>query len=82
MIADPDKGTARHILFCRDKDPEREIWDGFRYGPEAAQEAFGFDEAHSIVKLEEMMPRLLANQPAVYCALGQDASWDARLQGG
>src|SRR5881398_2653134 len=25
----------RGILFCRDKDKEREIWDGFRYGPDA-----------------------------------------------
>ena len=32
----------RSILFCRDKDIEREIWDGFRYGPEAAKVEFGF----------------------------------------
>ena len=38
----------RSILFCRDKDLEREIWDGFRYGPDAAREDFGFDEAYSI----------------------------------
>ncbi len=37
-------GTAgRSILFCRDKDPEREIWDGYRHGPQAAREQFGFD---------------------------------------
>lgn len=82
MVADAvDKDKTRHILFCRDKDPEREVWEGFRYGPNAAREAFGFDEAYSIFKLEEMMPRLLANQPAVYCALGQDTSWDTRLTG-
>jgi len=82
IVADPgNEDKTRHILFCRDKDPEREIWEGFRYGPEAAGEAFGFDEAYSIIKLEEMMPRLLADQPAVYCALGQDASWDTRLTG-
>ena len=31
----------RSLLFCRNKDVEREIWDGFRYGPEAAREQFG-----------------------------------------
>ena len=36
---------ARALLFCREKNVEREIWDGFRYGPAAACEAFGFDEA-------------------------------------
>src|SRR5438309_4548370 len=39
-----DEGT-RHILFCRERNEEREIWDGFRYGPDAAREIFGFDEA-------------------------------------
>src|SRR5688572_32189791 len=38
-------GTApRSILFCRARDPEREMWDGFRYGPEQACAQFGFDE--------------------------------------
>ena len=61
--------------------PKREIWDGFRYGPEAAREAFGFDEAYPISKLDEMLPKLLADQPAVYCALGDDAAWDTRVIG-
>src|SRR5262249_53195668 len=38
--------TPRSILFCRDKNPERELWEGFRYGPEAAREKFGVDEAY------------------------------------
>ena len=51
-------------------------------GPEAAREAFGFDEAYSIFKLDEMLPRLLADQPAVFCALGHDTEWDARVPAG
>ena len=42
----------RHVLFCREKNEEREIWDGFRYGPDAAREIFGFDEAHPIAELD------------------------------
>src|SRR5262245_39427347 len=34
--------SPKAVLFCRDKHPERELWEGFRYGPEAAREAFGF----------------------------------------
>jgi Xaa-Pro aminopeptidase len=66
------------ILFCREKQPERELWDGFRYGPDAAREAFGFDEAHPIAKLDELAPKLLANQPALHYAPGMDPAWDAR----
>ncbi len=79
IIAATDKTPVKQILFCREKDQEREIWDGFRYGPEAAKEAFGFDEAYSIAKLDELMPKLLADQPAVYTMLGQDRAWDQRV---
>ena len=70
---------ARSILFCRDKDIEREIWDGFRYGPEAARDVFGVDEAHSIGRLDEMIPILLADRDSVYCDVGENSEWDARL---
>jgi Xaa-Pro aminopeptidase len=71
----------RSILFCREKDPEREIWDGFRYGPEAARAAFGFDEAHAIGELDALAPDLLADRATVYCQFGLDPAWDARVTG-
>ena len=75
-------GTAsKSILFCREKNAEREVWDGFRYGPEAGREAFGFDEAHPIAMLDEMMTRLLADQPGLHFHLGADSAWDARAVG-
>lgn len=69
----------RSILFCRDKNPERELWDGFRYGPEAAKEAFRIDETASIATLDEAMPKLIANQRVLFYAPGADAGWDARV---
>jgi Xaa-Pro aminopeptidase len=75
VIAGPE---PRSILFCRTRDPEKEIWDGFRHGPEAARERFGFDEAYAIETLDEKLPALLENQPALYYPLGGDAEWDAR----
>jgi Xaa-Pro aminopeptidase len=71
--------TPKSILFCRDKDPDKEIWDGFRHGPEGARETFGFDEAHSVTQLDEMLPELIANQPSLWHTLGADPEWDARL---
>ena len=67
------------ILFCRDKDIEREIWDGFRYGADAACEAFGFDEAYSINELDAVVLKLLANQAKLHFSLGESASWDMRV---
>jgi Xaa-Pro aminopeptidase len=71
--------VPRSLLFCRDKDLEREIWDGFRYGPEGAKQTFGFDEAYSVKQLDELLPKLLADQPAVFSDVGENSGWDARL---
>ncbi|WP_231855144.1 aminopeptidase P N-terminal domain-containing protein [Candidatus Methylopumilus turicensis] len=71
--------NPKTILFCRDKDMEREIWDGFRYGPTAAVTEFGIDEAYSIQQLDEMAPKLLANQSKLFYNLGADAAWDGRV---
>ncbi len=71
----------RSILFCRDNDIEREIWDGFRYGPDGARETFEVDEAHTIAEADELLPKLLENQPALYYEVGGDPAWDNRVIG-
>lgn len=73
--------AAKSILFCRDKDMEREIWDGFRFGPAAAVTEFGFDEAYAISELDEMLPKLLANQDRLFYSLGADPVWDVKVTG-
>src|SRR5689334_3405247 len=71
----------KSLLFCREKNEERETWDGFRYGPGAAREAFGFDEALPIAALDAKLAELLADQPALYYPVGADPQWDARAMG-
>jgi Xaa-Pro aminopeptidase len=74
--ADSDT-PARAILFCRQKNPDREIWEGYRHGPDGARVVFGFDEAGAIDELDTMMATLLSNAPALYYALG--GTLDARV---
>jgi len=71
----------RSILFCREKNMEREIWDGFRYGPQLARDMFGFDEAHPIAELDQRLPELLANQDELHTPVGADPAWDTRVAG-
>ncbi|MDR1849015.1 MAG: aminopeptidase P N-terminal domain-containing protein [Zoogloeaceae bacterium] len=70
---------GRSILFCREKDADRELWTGFRYGTEAAREVFGMDEAYPIGELANRLPELLLNRSALWCALGMDSEWDTRI---
>ena len=73
-------GSApKSILFCREKSEERETWDGFRYGPEAALDAFGFDETYAVADLEQKLPELIANRSALWHSLGHDADWDTKI---
>ncbi|GLS06102.1 Xaa-Pro aminopeptidase [Chitiniphilus shinanonensis] len=76
-----EDGEQRSLLFCRDKNLEREIWDGYRFGPAAAAERFGFAEAHPYEALDEEIVKLLANQPRIHTAFGADAAWDQRVAG-
>ena len=78
ITTDPEPKT---ILLCRDKDIEREIWDGFRYGPDGARETFEIDEAYSIAQADELLPKFLENQPALYYEVGGDTAWDNRIIG-
>jgi len=73
--------APRHILFCRARDPERELWDGLRHGPEAACERFGFDEAWPVSELDARLPGLISDRPALYCAIGDDPAWSERVSG-
>ena len=58
--------SGHSTLFCRPKDMEREIWDGLRLGPDAAPEKLGVQAAFSLDALNEKMPQLIANQPALW----------------
>ncbi|MBU6188307.1 MAG: aminopeptidase P N-terminal domain-containing protein [Betaproteobacteria bacterium] len=79
LVLSVDGSGAESRLFCRDKNEEREIWDGYRFGPQLAREKFGFDQALSIDKLDEELPRLLADRPAIFTAIGADSAQDARV---
>ena len=70
--------NRKTILFCRSRNEEREVWEGFRYGPQAARERFGFDEAQPIEALDAALGALLENQPALFYPVGAETAFDAR----
>ena len=72
---------GRSILFCRPRDPELELWDGVRMGPEAALAVLGVHEAHPLAELDTRLPQLMANQAAVWFCFGRHTALPAMLEG-
>lgn len=77
----PGRAEGEYILFCRDRDPERETWDGRRAGQEGAARDYGVDQALSIRQLDELMPQLLSGREQVHHTLGQQGWLDKKLIG-
>ncbi|NWK76433.1 aminopeptidase P N-terminal domain-containing protein [Aquitalea sp. LB_tupeE] len=76
-----DAGAGKSILFCREKNLEREVWEGFRYGPDGAREAFGFDEAYPLGELDARLPDLLSGQKSLWWKIGRQPGFDVRVNG-
>ena len=68
-------------LFCQPKDLEREIWDGYRLGPDAAPATLGVQAAHSSAELDAKLPRLLENSGQVWFPFAIHAGLAARVEG-
>ena len=72
---------SRSILFCRAKHEEREIWDGFRYGPEEAKTQFNFDDTFAIDEIDKILPQLIENRDAIFTPIGIESNWDNKMMG-
>lgn len=66
-------------MFVRPRDPERETWDGPRFGVDGVKEHFGADEAFTIDKLGEELPKLFQNKSRLYYRLGPNRSMDDKI---
>jgi len=81
LVLVPDRPQGEYILFCRERDPEREIWDGYRAGIDGACEQYGADDAFPIDDIDEILPGLLENRDKVFCNMGRYPDFDKRLMG-
>jgi Xaa-Pro aminopeptidase len=77
----PQGKMGRSILFCRERDSHREMWDGLMTGVEGAVDEFGFDEAFPISETVKRLPKMLKGRERVYFDLGKDPEFDHLLIG-
>ncbi len=74
-------GDGKSTLFCQPKDLEREIWDGFRVGPEAAPATLGVDAAYSVTELDKLMPALLDGRDVVWYPFATHKGLETQVDG-
>ncbi|MBO9844002.1 aminopeptidase P N-terminal domain-containing protein [Xanthomonas phaseoli pv. dieffenbachiae] len=79
LVLVPGRKHGEAILFCRERDAEREAWDGPREGQEGAVERYGMDDAYPIDDVDEILPGLLEGRSRVYYHFGRDVDFDLKL---
>lgn len=75
----PGREHGEYILFCRERNPEKETWEGRRAGLEGARALYGADDAFPIDDIDEILPGLLENREKVFYSIGRYADFDGRL---
>ena len=81
LVLLPEEKGGKSILFCRDRDREREMWDGRMVGLEAAVSEYGMDEAYEISESDSRLRDLLRDMDRIYHDLGREPLFDQRLIG-
>jgi Xaa-Pro aminopeptidase len=77
----PGRPQGQFLMFCRERDIQREMWDGRRAGPEGAIAEYGCDDAFPIADIDEILPNLMEQSERVFYSLGVAQDFDQRLLG-
>lgn len=75
----PGRDQAEYVLFCRERDAEREAWDGKRSGPQGAIDDYGADDAFPIDDIDDILPGMLEQCERVFYTMGTHPEFDQRL---
>lgn len=79
MALIPGREHGEFVMFCRERNPERELWDGLRAGQEGAIEKYGADDAFPITDIDEILPGLIEGRERVYYSVGKNHGFDQQL---
>jgi len=81
LVLIPGRDAGEQILFCRERDPDRERWDGPRLGLDGAREQLDLDDAFPISDLDEILPGLMEDRDHIYHSVGRDPAFDRQVIG-
>ena len=79
VVLAPGRASGEYLIFCREKNPEREQWDGKRAGQAGAVETYGADDAFPIDDLDDILPGIMESCSRIYYTMGMYSEFDSRM---
>ncbi len=79
LVLLPGREHGEFVMFCRERDPEMELWNGYRQGPEGVCTNIGADDAFPIGDIDDILPGLIEGRERVYYAMGRQPDFDQRV---
>jgi Xaa-Pro aminopeptidase len=75
----PGRASGEFLLFCRERNPDKERWDGHRAGQKGAIESYAADDAFPIDDIDDILPGIMESCSRVYYTMGLYSEFDARI---
>ncbi len=79
LVIIPEREHGESVLFCRERNPDKEMWDGFIAGPDRVTTLIGVDDAFPISDIDDILPGMIEGTNKVYYSIGLDAQFDSRV---
>ena len=79
VVLVPGRDQGEYLLFCRERDPDSELWDGFRAGQDGAINEYGADDAFPIDDIDDILPGVMESCSRVYYTMGMYPEFDAQV---
>jgi Xaa-Pro aminopeptidase len=79
MLLINENNKIKSIIFVPQKDKIKEIWDGYRAGPDGAVNDYLFDAAFNNSELDKEIPGLIQGKQKLFYSFGKDQSFDKKV---
>jgi len=79
IVLKPGREHGEFVMFCRERDPEKELWTGLIAGQEGVCERYGADDAFPIADINDILPGLLEGCDKVYSSIGSNPEFDRQV---
>ena len=75
----PGREQGEYILFCREFDKTKALWEGAHAGLAGATKHYKADDAFPIEDLDDILPNMLEGKKKVFYPMGRDSDLDQHL---